>query len=160
MRTFRQKCKLTLISSLFIAAFASYSPAFAETPDTNNKSPHHAQKSLDWPGIYYGYLPCPDCNGVKTTLALNKNGSYILITQNMGKSVRDFVEKGKFAVGDKPDTIILTPRKSTNTQQYLVGENMLIHLDHNGDRITGKEADRYILRRTDVTKPTSAHPGH
>jgi copper homeostasis protein (lipoprotein) len=141
---------------LFTAVFSSFNPVFAETAEET----HHAQNSLDWPGIYYGFLPCEDCKGIKATLALNKNNTYILITQYVGKSEREFVEKGKFTWSNKSDTIVLTPRKSATTQEYFVGENMLIQLDKEGNRISGKLADRYVLRRKDVTSEPPAHSSH
>jgi Uncharacterized lipoprotein NlpE involved in copper resistance. len=68
--------------------------------------------------------------------------------------------KGKFTGGNNNNTIVLTPRDNSTTRQYLVGENTLTQLDNNGNRISGKLADRYILRRTDVTKSSSSHPSH
>ncbi len=147
-----------LLSALFVAIVSTDNLAVAET---NDKDSHHqTQHSLDWPGLYHGFTPCADCMGVKTTLALNTNNTYVLITQNVGKSIREFVEKGKFTWGDKSNTIILTPRKSTTTQYYLVGENTLTQLDAKGERFTSKDADRYVLRRTDVTNSPQEHSTH
>ncbi|MDO9103629.1 MAG: copper resistance protein NlpE [Methylovulum sp.] len=161
MRACRLPFKQLLAISVFIAIFSGHPAVFAETAGTADKAVHHEQESLDWPGIYYGFVPCPDCNGVKTTLALNKNNSYILITQNVGKSPREFVEKGKFTWGGQSDTIVLTPRNSSTVRQYIVGENTLIQLDNDGNRISGELADRYVLRRTDITKaPPAAHSSH
>ena len=151
--------KQTLTFCLFITIFSIYSPVFAETGSTDHDA-HHVENSMDWPGVYRGFIPCDDCNGIKTSLALNQNNTYILITQYVGKSEREIVEKGKFAPGNTPNTLVLTPRNSTVTRQYLVGENMFIQLDDNGNRITGKLADRYILRRTDLKQSTPAHAGH
>lgn len=159
MRTFSQKFKQILTFILFTAIFSASNPAFAETTETHKQDAHQAHKNL-WPGIYNGFLPCADCAGIKTSLALNKNNSYVLITQYVGKSPRDFVEKGKFDWNEEANTIILTPRKSTTTHQYFVGEDMLIQLDKDGNRITGKLADNYILRRNDVTAEPSSHPSH
>ncbi|ASF45554.1 copper resistance protein NlpE [Methylovulum psychrotolerans] len=133
-------------------------PVFAENPDPH--AAHHAQTSIDWPGVYYGFTPCADCKGVKTSLALNSNGSYILMTQNVGKSDREFVEKGKFTWHEDTKTIILTPRNSPNSRHYLVGEDTLTQLDSNGSVITGKNADGYILRRNALSQPQAAHPSH
>lgn len=162
MRTFSQKITQTLVVSLSIAFFSGYnSPVFAETaePKGHDKE-HHAQNAVDWPGIYNGLTPCADCIGVKTTLALNKNGSYMLMTQFLGKSEREFVEKGKFSWSEKANTIVLTPRNGSTSQQYLVGENMLIQLDGNGNRVSGKLADRYVLRRNNITDNPPQHAGH
>lgn len=142
-----------------IALFLGNTPAFAEEA-ADPHAAHHAQTSIDWPGVYYGFTPCADCKGVKTSLALNGNGSYILMTQNVGKSDREFVEKGKFTWHEDTKTIILTPRNSPNSRHYLVGEDTLTQLDSNGSLITGKNADGYILRRNEQTQPQAAHPGH
>ncbi|MDP3876713.1 MAG: copper resistance protein NlpE [Methylobacter sp.] len=159
MRTLQQQIKHILTYSLFIAAFSA--PVFAEdAAETSHKDMHHAQKSLDWPGIYRAFLPCADCKGVKATLALNKNSSYLLITQYVGKSEREIVEKGKFTWGDKENVIVLTPRNGTTTQQYFVGEDMLIQLDNAGNRITGNLADRYTFRRSDMTQSSPSHAAH
>ncbi len=158
MQKTRQVFKQRINLAIFITMTLCYSPVFAETTDTNA---HHSQNSLDWPGIYYGFLPCDDCKGIKAKLALNKNNTYIFITQYIGKSEREFVEKGKYTEGDNSNTLVLTPRNSSASRLYLVDENRLIQLDENGNRITGKLADRYILRRNDVTSespiPHSSH---
>jgi uncharacterized lipoprotein NlpE involved in copper resistance len=160
MQTLRQEFKHILTFFLFIAIFQGCNPVFAETAEATDKDLHHAQNSLDWPGIYRGFVPCDDCKGIKSTLALNKNNSYLLITQYVGKSEREIVEKGKFISGDKSNTIILTPRDNSAPRQYLVGENMLIQLDNTGNRVTGKLADRYILRRSDIKESTQPHSSH
>ncbi len=161
MRALRQHYQKSLACMLLTGLLSVFNPAFAETAEPQDHDAHHAQKSQDWPGIYLGFLPCADCVGVKTTLALNKNNSYILITVNVGKSDREFVEKGKFSAGDKSNTVVLTPKNGTKTHHYLVGQDMLIQLDEQGNRITGKLADRYVLRRKDPSEAEpSSHSGH
>lgn len=144
---------------LLTFTFAAPSLALAQAPS----DPHevHHEKRMDWPGIYNGFTPCDDCKGVKTTLALNANNTYILITQYVGKSPRDITEKGKFEFSNQ-NTIILTPRDSGRTRHYFVDENKLVELDNNGVHHSGEDADRYVLRRNDVVKPPSekGHGGH
>lgn len=155
-----QKIK-QLLTFLFISfACLHFSPVVAETAGTENAQ--RTQSNLNLSGLYLGFFPCADCQGIRTTLALNKNNTYVIITIYVGKSDREFIEKGKFALGDNGDTIVLTPRKgSTTTQQYLIDDNMLIKLDEDGNRITSDGADRYILKRKDVVKtPENAHTGH
>ncbi|MBS4051255.1 MAG: copper resistance protein NlpE N-terminal domain-containing protein [Methylomonas sp.] len=159
MHTTRQAFKQILSLSLFLAAIFGHAPVFAET-DKAETDTHHNHKSLDWPGIYNGLLPCEDCYGIKTSLALNKNNTYVLIYQYTGKSPRDHVEKGKFTWGEKNNTIILTPRKGETSRQYLIGDNTLTELDKNGNLVTGEQARRYVLRRQDVTSEPPAHSGH
>ncbi|QWF71651.1 copper resistance protein NlpE N-terminal domain-containing protein [Methylomonas paludis] len=157
MRTFRQKFIPAFLSLAYLAIFSAGRPVFAEATETKNAEAHHAHGHIDWPGIYNGFTPCADCIGIKTTLALNANDSYVLLTKFTGKSEREFVEKGKFTWNDASNIITLTPRNSTTSQQYLVAENMLIQLDNNGNRFTGKLADRYILRRNDITQTAPSH---
>ena len=160
MQTFSPKIQQTLTVILLSAIFSAYNPVLAESTETkSNESAHQTHTNL-WPGIYNGFLPCADCAGIKTSLALNKNNSYVMMTQFVGKSPRDFVEKGTFAWNEEANTIILTPRKSTTTHQYFVGEDVLIKLDNNGNRITGKLADHYILHRIDVTSEPQSHSSH
>lgn len=159
MRTLKQQLTKILTPFAFIGVMSVCPPVFAEVgAETAHQDMHHAQNSLDWPGIYRAFLPCADCKGVKATLALNKNNTYLLITQYVGKSEREIVEKGKFTWGDKKDVIVLTPRNGSTTQHYLVGEDILTQLDNEGNRITGNLAERYIFRRSDMSQ--SASPQH
>lgn len=155
MRTFKK----TMTLFLFLATFSSYSPVFAETTETGDTE-HHAQNSLDLTNVYQGFTPCDGCKGVKTSLALNKNNTYILLTQFVGKSDREIVEKGKFVWGGQGNTIVLTPRNSTQTRHYFVGEGTLTQLDNEGNHITGEHADRYILRRNEMTGKAKAASHH
>lgn len=164
MRTFKQQLKQTLTLSLFTVFLAS-NPLFAE-PNAENKHEghegHHAPSAPDWLGTYQGFLPCADCAGMKTTVALNKNNTYMIIYQYSGKSEREYVEKGSFAWTNKDKVIELTPKKggAGETRLYYVGDNSLIQLDASGNRITGKLAEKYVLRRYDVTQSTPASGGH
>jgi uncharacterized lipoprotein NlpE involved in copper resistance len=150
---------LSLILFTYFCTLSAIASA-EESTSANHDTSHAAHDNLDWPGMYFGFLPCDDCKGVKTTLGLNKNHSYILITQYIGKSEREFVEKGKFTWGTQERTIVLTPRKSSATKYFLVGEDMLTQLDENGERFSGEQAHRYILRRTDVTGLSQQHSSH
>ena len=153
--------KRPLVAMLVIIACSSVSTAFAETTDAtpSEHESHHTESQRDWSGLYQGFLPCVDCKGIKTMLALNPNNSYILITQHVGKSDREITEKGKFAWDEATNTIILTPRNSTETHSYLMENNALVHLDSKGERITGKLAEHYVLHKTAMTeqKHSAAH---
>ena len=159
MQTFRQQIKQSLTLFLFIATFLSCSNIFAETTDTDAvKAEHHAQNNL-WSGVFQGFLPCDDCKGIKTSLALNKNNTYILITQYVGKSDREIVEKGTFTFGNQDNTIVLTPRKNPQTRHYFIGENTLTQLDSEGNHIVGDSGDRYVLRKNEMnnSKTQASH---
>lgn len=128
--------KIVFSGCFLTFTLTTQSVVFAQAPSDAHDA-HHEQQTLDWPGIYNGFTPCDDCKGVKTTLALNANNSYILITQYVGKSPRDITEKGKFVFSNQ-NTIILTPRDSEMTRHYFVDENKLVELDKNGVHYSGK----------------------
>ncbi|MBK8814041.1 MAG: copper resistance protein NlpE N-terminal domain-containing protein [Methylococcaceae bacterium] len=156
MKTFKKIIKFFPAFLLILSIQLGFNPAFAETAD----SPHTA-KNLNLSGLYLGFYPCDDCHGIRTTLALNKNNTYVMITIYVGKSDREFIEKGKFAIGENGDTVVLTPKKGgTVAHQYLIDDDMLIKLDEDGNRITKDGADRFILKRKDVVKAQEKHTGH
>jgi uncharacterized lipoprotein NlpE involved in copper resistance len=154
--------KKYMVLCFFLGLLSINSPVFAEaTETTTEETAVHEQHHFDWSGVYHGFLPCNDCKGIKMTLALNPNNdSYILISQYIGKSDREIVEKGKFAWGDTDKTVVLTPRNSTQTRSYLVGENKLTQLDNNGNLVAGESAERYVLRRAELKQPQSQASHH
>jgi uncharacterized lipoprotein NlpE involved in copper resistance len=135
-------------------------PVLAESTADENTNQH--DNKLNISGLYLGFTPCPDCKGIKTTLGLNANRTYALYTVYVGKSEREFVEKGKYEWGKKENTIVLTPRKgSSKTQYYLVGEEKLTKLDDDGNLIIGDDADRYVLKRKNMVEDSPmSHSGH
>lgn len=160
MRMFNQPLKHCLGLFLFTLTLSVFGNACAE--ETGTEAPaaeHHAESQAEWPGVYLGFVPCDDCNGIKTELALNKNNTYLLIYQFMGKgkSNRQFTERGKFTWGSQPNTVVLTPNKGDQTRQYQIGEDQLIQLDRHGIAYTGKDAERYVLRRNEVARKKGPH---
>jgi len=119
---------------------------------------NHTDKSLEFHGVFYGFLPCNDCNGIKTTLSLKQKNNYLLVTQPARESSREYYEKGKYSWNDENHTVVLTPLKESTTRQYHIenGET-LIQLNSDGTRITGNQADDYILRRSDTVKSREVH---
>lgn len=56
-------------------------------------------------GKFKATLPCADCEGIKSTLILNQNGTFTLIDEYLGKDAK-FASKGKYNVtGDIITTI-------------------------------------------------------
>jgi heat shock protein HslJ len=110
----------------------------------------NSMTSVDWVGTYQGVLPCADCEGIKTQIVLNKDLSYILETQYLGKNEKIFQSKGTFKWDESGSKITLD---NENKQMYQVGENRIFHLDKDGNRITGEFANNYILEmeKTELT---------
>ena len=115
-------------------------------------------KSQMFHGIFYGYLPCNDCNGIKATLSLKQNNNYLLVTQPARESSKEFYEKGKYSWNEEKRTVVLTPRNDSAPHHYHIeDEGTLIQLNSDGARMTGASADRYILRRSDMVKSREVH---
>lgn len=117
-----------------------------------------ADKGLEFHGIFYGFLPCDDCNGIKATLSLKQNNNYLLVTQQAKESSRELYEKGKYTWNEENKTVVLTPSKGgTSTRQYRIeSEGTLIQLNEDGTRIADKE-DKYVLRSSDTVKSREVH---
>lgn len=161
---------LFLLSSLFSA-----NPAMAETdltaqanylkaratshqPKTDHAAHvNHTDKNQEFHGVFYGFVPCNDCPGIKMTLSLKQNNNYLLVTQYARESSREIYEKGKYSWNDENHTVVLTPRKGTATRHYLIeNEETLIQLNDDGTRMVN-QADRYALRRSDTVKSREVH---
>lgn len=157
MHTLKQQLSKTLSALLFVCVVFSNN-VFAEMPAAEHNA-HHPQNNISWSGVYQGLTPCADCSGIQTELVLNKNNTYMLMTQFIGKSTRQFVEKGKFAWGEG-NSVILTSRDGKTTRHYLIGDNTLTQLNEQGGRISGSDADKYVLRRNDVAGGPKEHRMH
>lgn len=149
------KHKLLLISTLLFLIFGYYYNVKAE----NHNSPSAnipaavgdtSANALDWSGTYQGVLPCADCEGIKTTLTLNQDSSFMLQTQYLGKDDQVFEKQGKFVWNRAQNQITLQGIENA-PNQFLVGENVLIQLNLEGDRITGDLADKYRLAKLEET---------
>lgn len=108
-------------------------------------------------GVFYGFLPCDDCDGLKMTLSLKQNNNYLLVSQFAKASSREFYEKGKYTWDEKTRVVVLTPRKDAATRQFRIqDEGTLIQLDSKGAPMAGDQ-ERYTLRRSDTVKSRQVH---
>jgi len=101
----------------------------------------NSQNALDWQGMYTGVLPCADCEGIRTTLALQE-GKYTLKSVYLGKEASSFHSQGEFKWSEDGSSITLL---GDNAIRYKVGENKLFQLDLDGNLITGALKDHYVL---------------
>lgn len=174
MQALKKQLKQNLTLIFFGTLLLALHPAMAETDmqiqekvlkarEMTNQRDHAAHinpinKSQDFHGVFYGFLPCNDCNGIKTTLSLKQKNNYLLVTQPARESSREYYEKGKYSWNDDNHTVVLTPLKESTTRQYHIenGET-LIQLNSDGTRITGDQENDYILRRSDTVKSREVH---
>lgn len=104
----------------------------------------NSRNSLDWNGVYRGVMPCADCEGIKTEITLNTNGTFTMATQYLGKSTEVLTKQGSFEWNEAGTNIMLTD--SSNIFQ--VGENMLRKLDLSGNKIEGELSEMYTLAKS------------
>ena len=133
---------ILLILSIFSISCASQKKQ-AKTPATVGDN---SMTSLDWNGIYRGILPCADCPGIKIQLLLNSDMTYKVKTSYLERGT-EYESEGSFSWNETGNIIALD---SNFNQKYLVGENLLIQLDGEGNRITGDLAPRYILEKEHI----------
>lgn len=102
---------------------------------TKHQKENTSKNALSWPGIYEGILPCADCEGIKTTLTLNKKGTFKLVSHYLnGKSgTSNKVQKGKFAWDSTKPIITLSTK-----EVFFVGEGYLTKYDEKGKPIKSR----------------------
>ena len=124
--------------------------ASSDTTSVAISIPDNSFNSLDWEGTYTGTLPCEDCDGKQTTITLKKDLSYAVEIKHITKSAKLFPQEGTFEWNKEGNKITLKDIQNAPAS-YLVGENALIPLDANGDRVK----DNIILTKqgTNTTLP-------
>lgn len=95
---------------------------------------------------YAGTLPCADCEGLSVSLELTSDSSYRRKSIYMGRKTgnSEITDTGKYVM--KGDTLILDVKNAPG--QYVKTDTGLVQLDIKGKRITGKQADKYVLKQT------------
>jgi len=107
---------------------------------------HTARIALDYEGTYHGILPCADCEGIETFLEITYEKTFVKKTRYLGKDDESFfVSEGEYTWHENGFVITLEGEDPPN--QYFVSENYLVHLDEQGERITGELAEKYILEK-------------
>ncbi len=126
--------------------------------DSDHSAHENATDStLGFHGVFYGFLPCNDCSGIKATLSLKQNNNYLLVTQYAKESSREFYEKGKYSWNDDSHTVVLTPRQGAATRHYRIeNEGTLVQLNEDGSPMADR-SERYTLQRSDMVKSREIH---
>ena len=108
-------------------------------------------------GVFYGYLPCDDCAGIKMTLSLKDKQNYLLVKQYARSSNKEYYDKGKYEWDEKTNNVTLTSRKDKKIQKYYIkNEGELTLLKPDGTKIKGNQ-DKYTLLRTDKNTSRKIH---
>ena len=102
--------------------------------------------TVDWPGVYTGTIPAADAEGINVSLTINKDNTFELKYDYIGKPDSAFTKTGSFKW--KTGYIIdLGLTKDSTPSFYQVAEGKLTQLDMAGKPITGEFADMYVLSK-------------
>jgi uncharacterized lipoprotein NlpE involved in copper resistance len=99
---------------------------------------------------YFGVVPCADCEGIETTLTLKSDYRYQLHTiyqgrKSAGPGSNEISSEGTWMLHGA-DTIHLRDVKD-GPSMYIRTDSSLVQLDMKGNRIEGKLAAKYILKK-------------
>lgn len=106
-----------------------------------------AENSTDYDGIYRGILPCADCEGIKTTIYINRDSTFKITENYLGKSENAVETSGTYSWTKMGNAIVLISPNSSEKRRFSVAEKTLTQLDQSGNKITGNLASSYILSK-------------
>jgi len=98
-------------------------------------------------GIYGGFVPCADCEGIITYLLLNPDMSYRLEETYYKKDEKVFRTNGSWKI-DK-GRIVLYDNNEIKLS-YLIDGDKIWQLDSEGNRISGNLGDKYVLAKQEM----------
>jgi uncharacterized lipoprotein NlpE involved in copper resistance len=98
--------------------------------------------------VYTGVIPSASGEGIDVKVTLNANETYKVEYRYIGKSDEVFTSAGKFNWNSERNIVIMpSEREGDPPSYYKLGEKALIHLDIEGNVITGELANDYILMK-------------
>lgn len=106
----------------------------------NNMSPG------EMTGTYSGMLPCGDCDGIKTSLSLKDDDTFILNREYLGSKAKNLQVAGNYEYDEKSQMITLE-NSADGPSKFLMVNGDLWQLDKNSNRIEGDFANRYVLSK-------------
>ena len=106
---------------------------------------HNAKNSLDYQGKYHGVIPTAQREKTLNVYIMLQDSTYTKEASSTEESGEPIVTSGTYHWNEAGNTITLAGDEKPN--QYFVGENMLIHLDIDGNKVEGELAGKYILKK-------------
>lgn len=106
----------------------------------------NARRKVHWEGTYQGIFPCSDCEGVAMMLTLNKDLTYNMRSQYLGKELIDRKSSGSFDWSADQSHIHID---NTQPKHYFrVGNGFLELLTPEGKSIISHGKDDFFLDKT------------
>jgi len=109
-------------------------------------NPNNAKNSIDWDGVYEGTIPTASGSGINVSMELNKDQTFEMSYEYIGKDQEPTLWKGNFKWDDTGNIVILDIKDSVPIY-YKAVEHRLIQLDMKGKEIKGALADDYVLNK-------------
>jgi uncharacterized lipoprotein NlpE involved in copper resistance len=101
-----------------------------------------------WAGVYTGLIHSAGGEGIDIKVILHANETYKIESRDVGKSNEVFTRAGKFNWNSERNIVIMDSEKEGEPPTYYkLGQKALIHLDIEGNVITGALANDYILMK-------------
>jgi len=148
------------IAATDLEAQEGFAQARANSHQTSADHSAHKDKTEKqvFRGVFYGFLPCDDCLGIKNTLSLKKNNKYLMVTQFAREASREYYEKGVYSWNDTDRTLVLTPNQETSPKRYykIKDESTLVMTRSDGSPVNSN-SDRYVLQRSDNVQSREIH---
>lgn len=93
-------------------------------------------------GVFFGTIPCADCEGIEYIIAFNEDFTYNTKSVYLGKSEKPLETSGNYTIEDE----IIKLLNDDEGMRYFIetGKNLQI-LDRNREEIAGSLAHKYIL---------------
>jgi uncharacterized lipoprotein NlpE involved in copper resistance len=104
----------------------------------------NAKDKVDWAGQYTGIIPAADGPGINVQLTLRADNTFTIVYNYVDRHGLTSAS-GTFSWNDNGNVINL--KVADFPPYYRVGRDQLTQLDLKGNRITGKLADHYVLRK-------------
>lgn len=146
------KLKFIILLSTLYSCQASNTASQSSNENTTSNvqdtiiDSHNSKNSLDWNGVYQGIIPCADCPGIKTTITLHRDSSFLYTAEYL-ESKTILEDHGKFTWLNDGSAVHL--KGKTVDTKYQVGENVLVQMDQDGKMISGAHSNLYNLQKVD-----------
>ncbi|QAR30710.1 copper resistance protein NlpE [Ornithobacterium rhinotracheale] len=103
----------------------------------------------NYEGVYEGVVPCADCEGIKISLKLNEDNTFVQETEYLGKEINNkFTDKGTYTWNNDGTIVTLKPENAPDQlSHFKVEEGKLIQLNADLQENTGDAADSYVLSK-------------
>ena len=139
---------ILFLPSLFLWACNNSASNKEQTGDSLNPKPVFIDSvALKFAGIYGGYVPCADCEGIITNLLLNPDMTYRLEETYYKKDEKVFRSNGVWKMDE--GKVFLYDSNEVRVSFLSEGEK-LWQLDIEGNRISGNLGDKYVLMRKEM----------